>query len=112
MITPPPESAVWRMRPYRPGDEGALVRLFEDVFRRPMSEAHWRWKLKGLPAPANNVGIAVASDDTPIFQIGGIPCRYQLPGGEGTVMVAVDAMTAPEFRRKGVLRQEIGRAHV
>lgn len=98
----------WTIRPYKPGDERALVELFQEVFHHPMSEDHWRWKLKRLPTPVENVGLAVSGDDRPIFQIAGIPCRFQLNGAARTVMVAVDAMTAPPFRRRGLLTQ-VGR---
>jgi hypothetical protein len=92
----------WTIRAYRPGDERALVALFERVFGRPIGEAHWRWKLKQPPSPVENVWLAV-HDDIPIFQYAAIPTRYRLPSGEATVMVSVDTMTAPEFQRRGLL---------
>jgi len=95
----------WRIRPYRPGDERALVALWAEVFGKPMSEEHWRWKLKGRPTPVDNLGIAVSTDDRPVFQIGGIPCGFRLNGAERLAMVAVDAMTAPGFRRRGLLTE-------
>lgn len=96
------------IRAYRPGDERALVELWEEVFGHAMTEEHWRWKLKHVWCPVENVGLAVTEDDRPVFHIGGIPCRFHLRGREGTVMVAVDAMTAPPFRRRGLLAQ-VGR---
>jgi len=97
----------WIIRPYRPGDEHDLVTLFDRAFGHAITEAHWRWKLKGLPSPVENVWLAV-HDDKPIFHYGGIPCRFHLPGGEQIAMISVDGMTAPEFRRRGVLT-EVGR---
>lgn len=102
-MSSPGRSGPFTIRPYRPGDEQVLVELWEEVFGRPMTEEHWRWKLKHLPSPVENVGLAVTEDDRPVFQIGGIPCRFSLPGREATVMVAVDAMTAPPYRRRGLL---------
>lgn len=67
-----------------------------------MTEAFWVWKLKQLPTPVENVWLAV-HNEKPIFQCAGIPIRYQLPAGERLGMVAVDAMTAPEFQRQGIL---------
>src|SRR5258706_11274886 len=92
----------WSIRAYRPGDERALVALFERVFGRAISEAHWRWKLKQPASPVENVWLAVHGD-APIFQYAGIPTRYRLPTGEVTAMVSVDTMTAPEFQRRGLL---------
>jgi hypothetical protein len=92
----------WRIRPYRPGDERALVALWTEAFGRPMSEAHWRWKAKGRPSPVENVGVAVDGDDRPIFQFVGIPCPAIVLGRPRTVMVGADVVTAPEFRARGV----------
>ncbi|PYO62513.1 MAG: hypothetical protein DMD28_05405 [Gemmatimonadetes bacterium] len=92
----------WHVRPYRLGDERALVALWAEAFNRPMTEAHWRWKVKGRPTPVENVGIAVAADDRPIFQFVGIPCPAVVLGAPRTVMVGADVVTAREFRRRGV----------
>jgi hypothetical protein len=96
------EAPAWAIRAYRPGDEAALVALFERVFGRSISVEHWRWKLKQPPSPVENVWLAVHGD-APIFHYAGIPTRYRLPGGEATAMVSVDTMTAPEFQRRGLL---------
>jgi hypothetical protein len=121
------QTATWSIRAYRPGDERALVALFERVFGRAITEAHWRWKLKQPASPVENVWLAVDAD-TPIFQYAGIPTRYRLPvagmnkeqrtknreqepsdrrelpgASEVTAMVSVDTMTAPEFQRRGLL---------
>ena len=49
------------IRAYRPGDERALVELWEEVFGHPMTEEHWRWKLKHVWCPVENVGLAGAA---------------------------------------------------
>lgn len=93
----------WRVRDRRFGDEAAFVALFEAAYGRPITEEYWRWKLDTQPSPVENIGLAVSADDRPVFHIGGIPCRFQIGGQLATVMVAVDAMTAPQFRRRGLL---------
>jgi hypothetical protein len=102
------QSRTWTIRAYRPGDEEELTALFLRVFGRPITAAHWRWKLKQLPSPVENVWLAV-DDDRPIFQYAGIPVRYHLPGGDTTIMVSVDTMTDPGFRRRGLLT-EVGQS--
>ena len=67
-----------------------------------MTEEHWRWKAKGRPTPVENVGIAVAADDRPIFQFVGMPSPAIVLGTTRTVMIGADVVTAPEFRRRGV----------
>ncbi|HYF62089.1 MAG TPA: GNAT family N-acetyltransferase, partial [Herpetosiphonaceae bacterium] len=100
----------WTLRPYRAGDEHALVELFGRVFGRQISVEHWRWKLKSHPSPAENVWLAAAAD-RPIFQYAGIPLRFQTPAGETTAMVSVDTMTDPGFRRRGLLTSVGGHAY-
>lgn len=95
------------IRAYRPGDETALVALFERAFGRPITPAHWLWKLKGLPAPAENVWLFEDEGEI-IFHYAAIPVRYQLPAGTVSVMVSVDTMADPGRRRKGLLTQ-VGR---
>ncbi len=98
-------AAPWHIRPYRPGDERALVALWAEAFGRAMTEEHWRWKAKGRPAPVENVGVAVAADDRPIFQFVGMPSPAIVLGTARTVMVGADVVTAPEYRRRGVFTQ-------
>jgi Acetyltransferase (GNAT) domain len=107
MQTEKAQTVPWSIRAYRPGDERALVALFERVFGRPITEAHWRWKLKQPPSPVENVWLAVDGDML-VFHYAGIPTRYRLPGGDVTAMVSVDTMTAPEFQRRGLL-SSVGR---
>lgn len=95
-------AAPWRIRPYRAGDERTLAALWTQAFGRPMTEEHWRWKAKGRATTVENVGIAVAADDRPIFQFVGIPCPAIVLGTPRTVMVGADVVTAPAFRRRGV----------
>jgi Acetyltransferase (GNAT) domain len=90
------------IRPYRADDERALVALFQAAFGHPITEEHWRWKLKHRRSPSENVWLAM-SDEKPVFQYAGIPTRFWLAQTLTTMMVSVDTMTAPEFRRRGLL---------
>jgi hypothetical protein len=99
----------WTIRPYEPGDEADLTALFARVFGRPMSAAHWHWKLAAQRPPFPNVFLAVRRDengrDRALSQCAAIPVRYVGPAGLTTGLVAVDAMTDPGFRRQGVLTE-------
>jgi hypothetical protein len=99
----------WIIRPYAAGDETELVVLFERVFGRPMSEAQWRWKLAERAGHFPNVFLAMSPAENgrerPMSQCAAIPVRYSGPSGEIVGLVAVDAMTAPEFRRRGLLTE-------
>jgi hypothetical protein len=97
------------IRPYRRGDERAIVALFEQVFGRPISEDHFRWKLGDAAAAStapgtSNVWLAF-EDDVPVFHYAAIPARFRLPAGDVTAMVSVDTMTAPARQGRGLLTQ-------
>jgi hypothetical protein len=51
----------------------------------------------------DNVWLAETEDLVPVFHYAGIPVRFCLSQRPVTAMVAVDAMTAPEHRRRGLL---------
>jgi hypothetical protein len=97
------------IRSYRSGDEQALAALFETVFGRRMSEREWRWKL----APTSNVpSVWLATyAEQPIFQYAGIRTRFKVGERTSDVMVSVDTMTAPAFRRRGLLTKVAARAY-
>ncbi len=104
-----PDPSPWTIRPYHPGDERGLVKLFAEVFGRTLTEDSWRWKLQREATP-DNVWLAL-SGERPVFQYGGIPMRFWLAQAPASTMVAVDAMTAPAFRRRGLLTEVVDRAH-
>jgi hypothetical protein len=98
-----------RIRAYLNGDEHDLVRLLGLRFSHGVALAHWRWKLLHWPSTVPNVWLATA-DGRAVFHYGGIPLRYSLDGSIFTAMISVDAMTAPEFRRRGLLTRGTSRA--
>lgn len=100
----------WSIRPYEPGDESQIVALFARAFGRPMTEAHWRWKVLGQPTPVNNVWLVVAGSQV-IGQYACIPTRFWLDGQEQLVMVGVDAMVDPAYRRHGMWTALVTHAH-
>src|SRR5262245_1751083 len=92
----------------RPGDIPAIVDLFGRAFGRTMTPDHYGWKLRTRESPVENVAIAVDDADRPVFHIGAIPCRLRMGETSRWVMVAVDGMTDPAWRRRGVLTRVTG----
>ena len=94
----------WTIRPYRPGDERALTGLFARVFKKPISTAHWLWKLRGYEPPFENVWLALDGEKI-IAQYAGIPVRILTTAGIRWAVLSVDTMVDPDYRRRGVLTQ-------
>ncbi len=94
----------WVVRPFRPGDEPRIIRLYEAVHGRAPGEVHFRWKLLDSPVPlaAPTVWLAEAGDRL-IGQYAGTPLRFKLDGEERIVVHVSDVMTDPRHRRRGVL---------
>jgi len=97
-----PVSESLPVRPFREGDETQLVALFASVFGTSIDEPHWRWKLDHATPAVPNVLLAM-SNDRPVFQYAGIPTSFSIAGKHVDAMVSVDTMTAPDFRRRGLL---------
>jgi hypothetical protein len=98
------------IRPWRNGDELELTQLFQRTFGRAITADQWRWKLRPEPYSLDNVWLAL-SEDKPIFQYAGIPVRFNLAHKSAQAIVSVDTMTAPEFRRRGLLTQVAQKAY-
>lgn len=93
------------IRPYRPGDEHAILRTFNLVFREVCGAgyvdrtlAQWRWAYPDNPA-GHRISLAVAADGTIASQYAGMPMLYDTPWGERRFVHCVDSMTHPAFRQ-------------
>lgn len=101
----------WRLRTLETGDDRGVVELLERGFDRPFTEASWRWKVKRRTSPAPNVFLAVDGDEKPIFHYAGIHRRLELSDDSRDVMIAVDGVSDPDFRRRGLLTSGTRAAH-
>ena len=97
------------VRPYHDADIPGLVELFAQVFDNRITAEHWRWKLEVNRAAGGNAWLAV-SGDRPVFQYAGIAQRYRFLEREVVGIVSVDAMTHPDFRRRGLLTKVTAQA--
>lgn len=97
-------SPAWRVRSYRGGDEEAVTRLFAEVFGRPLSVEHYRWKVIDSPWPVGAPTAWLAeADGRAVGHYAGTPQRFKLGDTQHTIVHSCDAMTAPDLRRQGVL---------
>ncbi len=93
------------IRPYRPGDERAILSTFNLVFREvcgpdyvDRTEAQWRWAYLENPC-GHRISLAVAADGTVASQYAGMPMPYDTPWGLGHFVHCVDSMTHPKWRQ-------------
>lgn len=98
------------IRPYRPGDEAAILDCFHRVFGsdtpegRPRTLDRWRWQVERNPAAGAREAILLALDRSApsakvVGQFAGTPVRTFDRGAERTAMLAVDLMVDPNYRR-------------
>lgn len=106
----------WYVRPFQPQDEDGLLALYERAFRRPRDRSHWRWKLLARKARFNLLWVAAirggaGQGEQIVGHYGGIPIRIKLGDRIVEAVHAVEAMSDPLFRRKGLLTALGGTAH-
>jgi len=102
------------IRPYRPGDEPAVLELYHASFepgaRDKLVEREWRYARN--PAGRHRTMICALDDGSLIAAYTGIPLRASLAGRPGRAAVMVDAMTHPAFRgamlgRRGIFARTV-----
>jgi hypothetical protein len=100
------------IRPYRDGDEAAILATFNLVFREVCGPSYidrtletWRWQYRDNPQ-GRRIWLAVAEDGTIAAQYAGVPLLFDTPWGSRTFVHCVDSMTHPAWRqglkRKGL----------
>ncbi|MBZ0168965.1 hypothetical protein MELA_02087 [Candidatus Methylomirabilis lanthanidiphila] len=88
----------WSIRLYQPGDEVQIVGLFQRVFGKERSLAHWRWKFMDNPEGAQ-ICLAVTDTGEVIGQYAGIPVRVMVDGQILTFSQSIDSMVDAGYRR-------------
>ena len=97
-------AAGWRIRAAADGDAAAVARLFEETFGKTTSEEWYRWKVLESPWPIGApMGWLAVVGDRVVGHYGGTALRFRLGEEEVPVVHTCDAMTAPDYRRQGIL---------
>ncbi len=109
------------IRPYRDGDEAAILDCYNAVFPHagvglpPRTQAHWRWKFRDNPVPRMLHMLAEAPNGDIVGMYVGIPVRIWVEGEERLAAQGVDFCVLPDWRRRGGphgLFVDIGRAYI
>ncbi|MEO6593125.1 MAG: hypothetical protein ABIP94_00060 [Planctomycetota bacterium] len=93
------------IRPYRPGDEDAILRTFNQVFREVCGASYvdrtleqWRWAYLQNPT-GHRISLAIAPDGSIASQYAGMPMLADTPWGGLRFVHCVDSMTHPNWRQ-------------
>ncbi len=86
------------LRPYRPGDEEGILKLFQYAYGKERSLRHWRWKFCENPV-GQQIMLAVTEAGEVVGQYAGLPVRAAEGGRLFLLSQAVDSMVDPRFRR-------------
>lgn len=92
------------IRPWRPGDETEILKLFEASFGRKMSEAFWRWRY--LDHPSGDPLIVLAWDGDKLaahYAVSHAP--LQIDGEIVPAALSMTTMTAPDYRGQGLMER-------
>lgn len=89
------------IRPYQPGDEGAILQLFEQSFGRPMGLDYWNWRFRDNPA--TGPAISLAWDGGKLAAHYAVsPVVMQIAGEPRLTALSMTTMTHPDFRGQGL----------
>jgi len=92
------------IRPFRPGDERALNRGFNEVFRRDRPLEEWSWKFPAEP-DGRFIMVAVLAGEV-VAQYAGLPVRFRIDDAEWTATQIVDVFATRAARgplgRRGI----------
>ncbi len=97
-------TANWTVRPYRPGDEQGILRLFNEVFSEtdptftPRPLAHWNWQFRDNPL-SHHTYVAEESGGRVIGTYTAIPGVWLYEGAPFQGSQAVDTCVAREHRQ-------------
>jgi GNAT superfamily N-acetyltransferase len=93
----------FEIREYRSGDEREIMALFERVFGRERSAAHWHWKFEGSPAMGPQIALAVDKHSGRIVaHYAVVPLRLNYMGRPILAAQTVDTMVHPDAQGKGL----------
>jgi len=93
-MTSSQNSSLWQVEDARPEHDPQVRKLFNEVFKQPMSEANWQWKY----GENRGVGVVVNHGDEPIAYFGGTERRVVFNGEYLVAVQCGDSMVAEAHR--------------
>lgn len=96
------------VRALRPDDGAALTRLYRSVYARSISSEEMSWKHPGI---GGHSGVVAEDAGDLVAHYGGWLRAWQVGPHRGRAVVALDAMTAPSHRGRGLFSALVREAH-
>jgi hypothetical protein len=97
----PAEQQTLTIRAYRPGDEAAVLELFQRAFGVTRDVAHWRWKYEQNPFGREHISLAFDADGRLVGHFAGYPVPFRHHGRDFLGHQMGDVMTDPSVRHIG-----------
>jgi hypothetical protein len=91
-------------RPYLPGDEAQILKLFAEVFGRPMSPEYWHWRFASNPTGKPMIEL-VWDSDVLAAHYAVSPAILCVDGKEQMTALSMSTMTGRQYRGKGLFVQ-------
>ena len=88
------------IRLYEKGDECQIIRLFQDVYGKPLTVEQWRWKYLGQGNLRVWAALVFNDSGELVAHYGGLPVRMFFRGKHITACQCVDAMVKEGYRAK------------
>ncbi len=96
----------WRIERYREGDERAVLDLFQTVFGKSRSLAHWVWQFKDNPYGGPFVSLARREDDGAVVgSYSVMPVMLNVMGRAVLACQSVDTAVHPDHRGQRVFEK-------
>ena len=92
------------VRAYAPGDEAAILRLFDRSFGKPLPEAFWRWRFLDDPHGAPMIELAW-DGDVLAAHYAVSPTSIAVEGERRVASLSMTTMTDPDYRGHGLFGQ-------
>ncbi|WP_420559185.1 GNAT family N-acetyltransferase [Tepidicaulis sp.] len=98
------------IRRFSPGDEGAILRLFETSFGHAMGTDYWRWRYQDNPVGGPAIELAWEGD-TLAAHYAVSPVELELDGKPIKAALSMTTMTHPDYRGLGLFPKLAGRLY-
>lgn len=89
------------IRPYQPGDESAILQLFEEIFKKPMALDYWNWRFRDNPVIGPSISLAWDGERLAAHYAVS-PVMMQISGESRLTALSMTTMTHPNYRGQGL----------